>query len=162
MRDVSIFYGHLVYLKAILHTCWSFDNIFFPFWYVVPWKILQPWIGLLFCKRLFLNSNILKWISVQASRNASSSAEVSLACKWQLKLKVAGSSSTVPCFFLRICLLRNAPAGNHQLVADDLMADGTISRISNADSLRQGRRQPLTLEVKELQFVIVIVMWRRN
>jgi hypothetical protein len=29
----------------------------------------------------------------------SSSAEVSIACKWQLKLKVAGSSPAVPWFF---------------------------------------------------------------
>jgi hypothetical protein len=55
-------------------------------------------------------------------------------------------------------LLRNAPAGNHQLGAEDLMEDGTVSRISNAYSLRQGRRQPPTSEVKELQFIIVIVM----
>jgi hypothetical protein len=54
-------------------------------------------------------------------------------------------------------LLRNAPAGNHQLVAEDLMEDGTISRISNVYSLRQGRRQPPTSEVEELQFVIAIV-----
>jgi hypothetical protein len=33
---------------------------------------------------------------------------------------------------MRIFLLRNAPAGNHQLVAEDLMEDGTISQISNA------------------------------
>jgi hypothetical protein len=36
-----------------------------------------------------------------------------------------------PLLFLRI-LLRNAPAGNHQLVVEDLVEDGTISRISNA------------------------------
>jgi hypothetical protein len=40
--------------------------------------------------------------------------------------------------------------------AEDLMEDGTISRISNAYSLRRGRRLPPTSEVKELQFVIVI------
>jgi hypothetical protein len=33
-----------------------------------------------------------------------------------------------------------------------------ISRISNAYSLRRGRRLPPTSEVKELQFVIVIVI----
>jgi hypothetical protein len=38
------------------------------------------------------------------------------------------------------------------------MEDVTINRISNAYSLRQGRRQPPTLEVEELQFAIVIVM----
>jgi hypothetical protein len=32
-------------------------------------------------------------------------------------------------------------------VAEDLMEFGTVSRISNAYSLRQGRRQPPTLEV---------------
>jgi hypothetical protein len=37
------------------------------------------------------------------------------------------------------------------------MEDGTVSRISNAYSLRQGRRQPPTSEVKELQFMIAIV-----
>jgi hypothetical protein len=58
-----------------------------------------------------------------------------------------------PLVFLRIFLFRNAPAGNHQLVAEDLMEDGTISPISNAYSLRQG-----TSEVEELQFVIVIVI----
>jgi hypothetical protein len=35
------------------------------------------------------------------------------------------------------------------------MEDGTISCISNAYSPRLGRRQPPTLEVKELKFVIV-------
>jgi hypothetical protein len=59
---------------------------------------------------------------------------------------------------MRIFFFRNAPAGNHQLVAEDLMEDGTISRISNPYSLRRGRRQPPTSEVEELQFVIVIVM----
>jgi hypothetical protein len=33
------------------------------------------------------------------------------------------------------------------------MEDGTVSRISNSYSLRQGRRQPPTSEVKELQFI---------
>jgi hypothetical protein len=47
-------------------------------------------------------------------------------------------------------------------VAEDLMEDGTVSRISNAYSLRQGRRQPPTSEVEELQFIIVIVMQRRK
>jgi hypothetical protein len=40
-------------------------------------------------------------------------------------------------------------------VAEDLMEDGTVSRISNAYSLRQGRRQPPTSEVEELQCIIV-------
>jgi hypothetical protein len=43
-------------------------------------------------------------------------------------------------------------------VAEDLMEDGTISRISNAYSFRQGRRLPPTLVVEEMQFIIVIVM----
>jgi hypothetical protein len=43
-------------------------------------------------------------------------------------------------------------------VAEDMMEDGTVSRISNAYSLRRGRRQPPTSEVKELQFIIVIAM----
>jgi hypothetical protein len=47
-------------------------------------------------------------------------------------MKVAGSSPAFPCFFLRIFLLINAPAVNHQLVAEDLMEDGTINRINNA------------------------------
>jgi hypothetical protein len=47
-------------------------------------------------------------------------------------------------------------------VAEDLMEDGTISCISNAYSLKQGRRQPPKLEIGELQFAIVIVMWRRK
>jgi hypothetical protein len=34
-----------------------------------------------------------------------------------------------PLVFLRIFPLRNAPAGNHQLAAEDLMEDGAISRI---------------------------------
>jgi hypothetical protein len=67
-----------------------------------------------------------------------------------------------PLGFLRLFLLRNAPADNHQLVAEDVMEDETISRISNAYSLRWGRWLPTTTEVEELQFVIVIVMWRRK
>jgi hypothetical protein len=37
-----------------------------------------------------------------------------------------------------------------------------VSRISNAYSLRRGRRQPPASEVEELQFVIVIEMIRRK
>jgi hypothetical protein len=47
-------------------------------------------------------------------------------------------------------------------VAEDLMEDGTKSRLSNAYSLRQGRRLPPTSENKELKFTIVIVMLRRK
>jgi hypothetical protein len=43
-------------------------------------------------------------------------------------------------------------------VAEDLMEDEIISCISNANSLRQGRRLPPTSEVEEFQLVIVIVM----
>jgi hypothetical protein len=60
-----------------------------------------------------------------------------------------------PLVFLGIFLLRNAQAGNHQLVPDDLMKDGTISRMSNAYSLRGGRRQPPS-EVEVFVFVIVM------
>jgi hypothetical protein len=41
------------------------------------------------------------------------------------------------------------------IVAEDLMEDGTISRICHAYSLERGRRLPPTSEVKELQFVVV-------
>jgi hypothetical protein len=72
MKDVGIFYGHLVYLMdiwfilwpfglfnvhlvyfmAIWYTPWSFGILrghlvyFSPFWYVSPRKIWQPWTGL--------------------------------------------------------------------------------------------------------------------
>jgi hypothetical protein len=36
------------------------------------------------------------------------------------------------------------------------MEDGTIRHISDAYSLRRGRRQPPTSEAEELQFVIVM------
>jgi hypothetical protein len=49
-----------------------------------------------------------------------------------------------------------------ELVAEDVMKDGTVSRISNAYSLRRGRRLPPTSEVEELHFVIVIIMRRRK
>jgi hypothetical protein len=48
--------------------------------------------------------------------------------------------------------------GQTEKCEEDLMEDVTISRISNAYSLRRGRRLPSKLEVKELQIVIVIVM----
>jgi hypothetical protein len=47
----------------------------------------------------------------------------------QNKTKVDSRGSL---FFLRIFFLRNGLAGNHQLVAEDLMEDGTVSSISNA------------------------------
>jgi hypothetical protein len=52
-------------------------------------------------------------------------------CHKGLRFKSRG-----PLVFLRIFLLRNAPTGNHQLVAEDLMEDGTTIRISYAYSLR--------------------------
>jgi hypothetical protein len=52
-----------------------------------------------------------------------------------------------------VCLAGQSVCVN-QLVAEDLMEDGTVSRISNAYSLRRGRRQPPTYNVEELQFVI--------
>jgi hypothetical protein len=36
----GIFYGHLVYFVVIL--------VVFKFWYVVPRKIWQPWLGVFF------------------------------------------------------------------------------------------------------------------
>jgi hypothetical protein len=53
--------------------------------------------------------------------------------------------SRIPLVFLRIFLLRNAAAGNHKLVAEDLMEDGTISRISNAYSLRRRKKTPTNI-----------------
>jgi hypothetical protein len=48
-----------------------------------------------------------------------------------------------PLVFLKIFLFRNAPAGNHQLVAEDLMEDGTISSIINA-YFTQARKKTTT------------------
>jgi hypothetical protein len=51
MEDVGIFYGQLVYFTAIL---WQFGILhghlvyFSPTWYVVPRKIWQPWLQLVF------------------------------------------------------------------------------------------------------------------
>jgi hypothetical protein len=42
MEHVGIFYGYLVYFVFIWYILWLF-GIFFPFWYVVPRKIWQPW-----------------------------------------------------------------------------------------------------------------------
>jgi hypothetical protein len=61
MKDVVIFYGHLVYSMVIWYILWSSGifygplvyfmviwyillpfGIFFPFWFVVPRKIWQP------------------------------------------------------------------------------------------------------------------------
>jgi hypothetical protein len=49
MKDVGKFYGHLVYFTATAYILWPFGYIFgyfgvvFPFWYVEPRKIWQPW-----------------------------------------------------------------------------------------------------------------------
>jgi hypothetical protein len=52
LRTFGIFYGHLVYFTDIWYIIWPFGipicwliGTFFPFWYVVPWKIWQPWAG---------------------------------------------------------------------------------------------------------------------
>jgi hypothetical protein len=48
MKDVGKFYGHSVYITAILYTLWPLGifcghfGIFFPFWYVAKRKIWQP------------------------------------------------------------------------------------------------------------------------
>jgi hypothetical protein len=49
---VYIFYDHLVYFTAIGNTLWPFGLfcghlVYFPplFWYFVPRKIWQPWVG---------------------------------------------------------------------------------------------------------------------
>jgi hypothetical protein len=39
---IGLFYVHLVYSVSIWYMLWLF-GIFFPFWYVVPRKIWQPW-----------------------------------------------------------------------------------------------------------------------
>jgi hypothetical protein len=53
MEDVGTFYGHLVYLCILLmyswYNLWPFAIYsmviwsIFPFWYVVPRTIWQPW-----------------------------------------------------------------------------------------------------------------------
>jgi hypothetical protein len=49
MEDVGIFYGRLVYFTSIwIPILWPFGILYlihcFPFWYVVPRKIWQPWV----------------------------------------------------------------------------------------------------------------------
>jgi hypothetical protein len=41
MKIFGIFYGHLVYFVAVWYILWLF-GMFYPFWYVVPRKIWQP------------------------------------------------------------------------------------------------------------------------
>jgi hypothetical protein len=49
MKLVENFYGHSVYFTTIWYILWPFGifcgyfGTFFPFWYVVPRKIWQPW-----------------------------------------------------------------------------------------------------------------------
>jgi hypothetical protein len=49
MENVGIFYGHLVYFAGIWQILLPFGKVcchlvyFFPFWYVLPRKIWQPW-----------------------------------------------------------------------------------------------------------------------
>jgi hypothetical protein len=54
---------------------------------------------------------------------------------------------------------RNA---NNYAIANGHIAYNLYSRISNSYSLRQGRRQPTTTLVEELEFLIVIAMYRRK
>jgi hypothetical protein len=49
MKDVGIFYGHLVHFAVFSYILWTFGTyrswkfgIFFPFWYFVRRKIWQP------------------------------------------------------------------------------------------------------------------------
>jgi hypothetical protein len=48
IKDVSIFYDHLVYFTAFGYILWQYGifygclECFPPFWYVVPRKIWQP------------------------------------------------------------------------------------------------------------------------
>jgi hypothetical protein len=50
------------------------------------------------------------------------------------KMMAAKGLITMGRSFLRTFLLRNAPAGNHQVMAEDLVEDGTISRTCNSYS----------------------------
>jgi hypothetical protein len=49
MKNLGIFYDHLVYFTAIGNILWPFgifwgDLVYFPpFWYFGPRKIWQPW-----------------------------------------------------------------------------------------------------------------------
>jgi hypothetical protein len=51
MEDVGLFYGRLVYFTSIWFILWpcgivygNYRDIYiYPFWYVVPRKIRQPW-----------------------------------------------------------------------------------------------------------------------
>jgi hypothetical protein len=49
MEDNGIFYGHLVHFTVFCYILWTFGTVrgnmvyCFPFWYLVPRKIWQPW-----------------------------------------------------------------------------------------------------------------------
>jgi hypothetical protein len=49
MKVIGKLYGHLVYFTAISCILWPFGlfcghfGVCFPFWYIVPRKIWQPW-----------------------------------------------------------------------------------------------------------------------
>jgi hypothetical protein len=48
MEDVGLYLGHVVYFTAIWYIVWPFSVFYgylvnvFPFWYVVPRNIWQP------------------------------------------------------------------------------------------------------------------------
>jgi hypothetical protein len=52
----GIFCGLLVYFVVIWYILWSFEKLF-PFWYVVPRKIWQPWLA---SQRVFLCMYVLE------------------------------------------------------------------------------------------------------
>jgi hypothetical protein len=68
------FYGHLEYFKAIWYNLWQFGIVcgylvyFSPFWYFVPRKIWQPWVGVKVRRRsahpnpLSFSKNESNWI----------------------------------------------------------------------------------------------------
>jgi hypothetical protein len=49
MEDGGIFYRHLVHFTVFCYILWTFGIVcvnlvyFFPFWYLEPRKIWQPW-----------------------------------------------------------------------------------------------------------------------
>jgi hypothetical protein len=49
MEDDGILYRHLVNFTVLCYILWAFGIVrgnlvyFFPFWYIVPRKIWQPW-----------------------------------------------------------------------------------------------------------------------
>jgi hypothetical protein len=57
--------------------------------------------------------------------------------KTAMNAEVNYRNKKLPIF--RIFLLRNAPAGNHQAVAEDLVEDGSACRIINISLITQAR-----------------------